>query len=263
MANNASPRGATAERMQTRSSGFDTAIGLSLAGLIIAVWLAIHIYFVFVFEWSIALLPVIAIVIAVQCWLCVGLFIVAHDAMHGSLAPSRPRLNDVMGQVCLLVYAGFSFRRLSPKHHAHHKAPGSLHDPDFDAEHPAQFGPWYIKFFATYFHAREFAVISLAVAAQVFVGGARLSNLLLFWALPAVASSVQLFYFGTYLPHRWPNSDFSDHHRARTIPMSWLMSLLTCFHFGYHHEHHQMPEVPWWRLPNAHAELERFARTRP
>jgi beta-carotene ketolase (CrtW type) len=27
------------------------------------------------------------------------------------------------------------------------------------------------------------------------------------------------------------------------------VSLLTCFHFGYHHEHHDTPWVPWWKLP--------------
>ncbi|HYD98464.1 MAG TPA: fatty acid desaturase, partial [Alphaproteobacteria bacterium] len=29
-----------------------------------------------------------------------------------------------------------------------------------------------------------------------------------------------------------------------------LVSLLTCYHFGHHHEHHLRPDVPWWRLPS-------------
>ena len=28
-----------------------------------------------------------------------------------------------------------------------------------------------------------------------------------------------------------------------------LISLLTCYHYGYHREHHAMPHVPWWQLP--------------
>jgi beta-carotene ketolase (CrtW type) len=31
--------------------------------------------------------------------------------------------------------------------------------------------------------------------------------------------------------------------------MSRLMSLVTCFHFGLHEEHHERPNVPWWKLP--------------
>ncbi|MFA9473554.1 MAG: fatty acid desaturase [Filomicrobium sp.] len=40
------------------------------------------------------------------------------------------------------------------------------------------------------------------------------------------------------------------------------MSLLTCFHFGYHHEHHLQPDVPWWRLPDAHADYLASAAAR-
>ncbi|MDT8325299.1 MAG: fatty acid desaturase, partial [Bacteroidota bacterium] len=33
-----------------------------------------------------------------------------------------------------------------------------------------------------------------------------------------------------------------------------LFSFLTCYHFGYHEEHHTRPGVPWWRLPAARRE---------
>ena len=78
----------------------------------------------------------------------------------------------------------------------------------------------------------------------------RFPLVLLFWALPAIASSVQLFYFGTYLPHRVEEQPFTDRHNARSLDFNWLVSLLTCFHFGYHHEHHDKPWVPWWKLPD-------------
>ncbi|WP_208766779.1 fatty acid desaturase [Nostoc flagelliforme] len=24
---------------------------------------------------------------------------------------------------------------------------------------------------------------------------------------------------------------------------------MSCYHFGYHQEHHEYPDVPWWKLP--------------
>jgi beta-carotene/zeaxanthin 4-ketolase len=81
--------------------------------------------------------------------------------------------------------------------------------------------------------------------------GAPAVNVFVFWAFPALLSSAQLFYFGTYLPHRHDDDGFVDRHRARSSDYGWLTSLLTCFHFGYHHEHHLHPHLPWWALPAA------------
>ncbi len=85
----------------------------------------------------------------------------------------------------------------------------------------------------------------------ILVLGAPVQNVLLFWALPAVLSSLQLFIFGTYLPHVPDDPAFNDRHNARSNDYPAWLSLLTCFHFGYHHEHHLYPGVPWWRLPKA------------
>jgi beta-carotene/zeaxanthin 4-ketolase len=87
----------------------------------------------------------------------------------------------------------------------------------------------------------------------LLVLGAQLANVLLFWALPALLSALQLFTFGTYLPHRPAPPGFADRHNARSNDYPWLVSLLTCFHFGYHHEHHLSPGTPWWRLPTLRA----------
>ena len=62
-------------------------IGLTLAGLITAAWLILHIYGVYFHRWTIWSVLTVPLIVAVQTWLSVGLFIVAHDAMHGSLAP--------------------------------------------------------------------------------------------------------------------------------------------------------------------------------
>lgn len=223
-------------------------IGLTLAGLIAAVWLTLHIYGVYFHRWTIWSILTVPLIVAVQTWLSVGLFIVAHDAMHGSLAPGRPRLNTAIGSLALALYAGFRFAPLKIAHHAHHAAPGTADDPDFHADAPRAFLPWFYGFFRTYFGWRELAVLTVLVAVAVLILGARMPNLLAFWAAPALLSALQLFTFGTWLPHRHTDDAFPDHHNARTSPFGPVLSLLTCFHFGRHHEHHLTPWKPWWSL---------------
>jgi beta-carotene/zeaxanthin 4-ketolase len=110
-------------------------------------------------------------------------------------------------------------------------------------------GFWYADFVRTYFGWREFFVLGSATVFYAIVLGPRWPYVA-FWALPSLLASVQLFVFGTYLPHREDHECFPDRHNARSTPMGVPASLLTCFHFGgYHHEHHLDPSVPWWRLP--------------
>jgi beta-carotene ketolase (CrtW type) len=78
-----------------------------------------------------------------------------------------------------------------------------------------------------------------------------LPRLLLFWTLPLLLSSLQLFLFGTYLPHRRAPGRSSDRHRAVSLVWPELLSFLACYHFGYHWEHHCHPHLPWFRLPAA------------
>lgn len=183
-----------------------------------------------------------------QCWLDVGLFIVAHDAMHGTLLPGHAAVNDRVGRLCLLLYAGFPYGRFRAAHFRHHLYAGTDSDPDFHAPAPTRFLPWLGAFFGHYFGFREFAGL-LVVSLILMRLGVVMPRLLIFWALPAVLSAVQLFTFGTFLPHRHDGSEFPDPHRARSQNFPPWLSLITCFHFGYHHEHHRRPDVPWWGLP--------------
>ncbi len=233
------------------SSGRQTFVGLGLAGLILAGWLALHVWGVFFHAFTplgIALAPVI---VAAQSWLGAGLFIVAHDAMHGSLAPRWPRLNATVGQLCLGLYAGFRYAPLNHAHHEHHRAPGSADDPDFHVEQPRAFWPWFIAFFRRYFGRREFATLSVALGVYLLALRVSPLNAAVFWGLPAILSALQLFVFGTWLPHRHAASPFADRHNARSLGYPWWASLLSCFHFGgFHREHHLSPTTPWWRLPS-------------
>lgn len=227
-----------------------TAVGLGLAALILGGWLTLHIWGVFYHRFTplgIALTPLI---VAAQSWLGAGLFIVAHDAMHGSLAPGRPRVNATAGQLCLGLYAGFRYAPLHRAHHEHHRAPGSADDPDFHAEQPRAFWPWFVAFFRRYFGWREFAALSVALGVYLLALRVSPLNAAFFWGLPAILSALQLFVFGTWLPHRHDETPFVDRHNARSLSYPWWASLLSCFHFGgFHREHHLSPTTPWWRLP--------------
>ncbi|RAK52501.1 fatty acid desaturase [Phenylobacterium deserti] len=224
-------------------------IGLSLAALIVGGWLALHIWGVFFHSWSVVDWVRAPLIVLLQGWLGAGMFIVAHDAIHGSLAPGRRRLNALVGQICVGLYAGFSFRKLAGAHQKHHDAPGTAADPDFHPERPADFAPWLYRFFLTHFGWIEFARVTAVLVVYLLLG-AQVANLIVFWGLPAILSALQLFTFGTYLPHRHEEATFADAHHARSLNYPWLLSLLTCFHFGRHHEHHLHPEAPWWRLPS-------------
>jgi beta-carotene ketolase (CrtW type) len=222
-------------------------IGLGLAAAITCAWATLHIYSVFFHEFDGVGLLLAPVLVAALTWLNVGLFIVAHDCMHGSLAPGRPALNRNVGRVMLALYAGFSYDKLLPKHHDHHKHAGTQGDPDFD--HSNRFWAWYTAFFREYFGWREFGVLAVLLWSYILLLGASPINALLFWGVPAILSSFQLFYFGTYLPHRQDELAFTDRHRTRSNEFGYLASLLSCYHFGYHHEHHRSPGTPWWKLP--------------
>ncbi len=226
-----------------------TWVGVALAVAIMSAWLAIHITAIFLWHWSLAALPLAAVVVLVQTWLSTGLFIVAHDSMHGALAPGHPRLNRLIGATCLSLYACLSYAALLPRHHLHHEQTGRDGDPDFHGGDPSLVG-WFGQFFRTYYSHGQIVRITLVALVYTLLLGAPLGNIVLFWAVPALGAVAQLFVFGTWLPHRERDEPFADDHRAHSLTVGKTVSLLTCFHFGgYHHEHHLSPGTPWWGLP--------------
>ena len=216
------------------------------AGLLGLVWVIAHFYGLFFHQIGSPLWLTIGLIL-LQIWLYTGLFVVAHDTMHGSFAPGRPRVNAWVGRIILFWYAGFNWDHMRAAHHQHHATPGTAEDPDFNADNPRDFWPWYVTFFLRYFSWTQIIILG-GIGAIYMLLGAPYPNLVVMWAVPAILSSVQLFYFGTYLTHRH-DDPFVDEHLARTNDYPTWLSLLTCFHFGYHHEHHLYPHEPWWRLP--------------
>lgn len=230
----------------SRSDGF---VSQALALAIAAAWLVVHFATIFgrpVESWS---APALVVVLLLQTWLSTGLFIIAHDCMHGALAPGRPERNRAVGRAALMIYAGLDYDRFMPAHFAHHKHVGTAEDPDFHAAAPRAAGRWFLRFFGNYYTHMQLVRITIVACIYVLLG-ASLINIAMFWAVPALLAVVQLFVFGTYLPHRHTGEAFADRHRARSFGPGGLVSLLSCFHFGgYHHEHHLAPQTPWWRLP--------------
>jgi len=188
--------------------------------------------------------------ILVQTNLFCGIFITAHDAMHGVVCPSNRKLNNFIGSLCVTVYAMFDYKLLLESHWKHHLKPASLKDPDYHDGENDSFWSWFFKFFYSYSTFSQFSRITAGIFFFAFVVGVPFENLILFWAVPAVASAIQLFYFGTYLPHKEPEGGHVDANRSVSNNLPTLLSFLTCYHFGYHWEHHQYPYVPWWKLPS-------------
>ncbi|KAM3092549.1 beta-carotene ketolase CrtW [Phormidesmis sp. 146-35] len=218
--------------------------------------------------WAISLLTLLAIDldgvplwgrIALAVWqtfLYTGLFITAHDAMHGAVAPHNPKLNNLMGSIALICYALFSYKKMIRTHWLHHQSPASETDPDFHNGKHKNFFAWYLYFMFRYWSWTRLLGLMVIYNIMSFLLHIPEANLNWFWVAPAIASSLQLFFFGTYLPHREPESGYQTETRAQSTNWNSFVSFITCYHFGYHEEHHENPNVPWWRLPELHRDRQ-------
>lgn len=193
----------------------------------------------------------IALAFVWMTWLSTGLFITAHDAIHGSVFPRSRRINDVVGRTALLLYAGFPWRKMVTEHRRHHARPGSEHDPDYHDGRNDNPLRWYVRFVRQYVQVWQIVWMAALYNAGVHLLGIHEASLWLFWAGPVLASTVQLFVFGTWLPHRDSEAASENRHHAVSGSLPRPLSLLACFHFDYHWEHHEWPHLPWWKLPEA------------
>ena len=232
----------------------ESIVSVAFALVIIALWMltAYASLFVLPDAKTMSLAAVGALSVGRSC-LHSGLFILSHDAMHGSLIPAAPKLNNWAGQVILAIYSFLSFGRMQACHHQHHRTPAQTADPDFYA---GGFWVWYFKFMRTYIEGGQGWIIFWGMSAFFYplqvVFHVPMLNVVLFWLLPQAVSSWQLFYFGTYRPHKRPPGGHTNAHRAVSSEASILMSFFSCYHFDYHWEHHQYPHLPWYKLPVAH-----------
>jgi beta-carotene ketolase (CrtW type) len=211
--------------------------GLVIALLVIGSWALL---ITLLMQWTINFSnPLLYLFILLQMHLYTGLFITAHDAMHGTVSANRI-VNNFIGQACTFLYALFWYPKLYTKHHQHHGYVHSENDPDY---HEGNFLTWYFNFIRTYLSVWQ--VIVMAILFNILKLWISQANLLLFWVLPSLLSTLQLFYFGTYKPHKGAHN---NRHHARSQSKNHLMAFFSCYFFGYHYEHHDSPGIPWWRL---------------
>lgn len=197
----------------------------------------------------------VVLLVVLRTFLQTGLFIVAHDAMHGSLCRASSALNHGIGRLALFLYACLPYGSSRRQHLRHHRQPGRSGDPDFHHGMGRHALGWYAGFMGRYLSLPQLAtLLGLWVGAAVLLGWADATTwwrIAAYWMLPLVLSSLQLFLFGTYLPHRQPEGVDStkQRHVVTSSELPPLLSLLTCYYFGYHREHHDHPHVPWYQLP--------------
>tara|TARA_R110002072_G_scaffold216077_1_gene373098 strand:+ start:7850 stop:8578 length:729 start_codon:yes stop_codon:yes gene_type:complete len=212
--------------------------GLVIAITIVGLWfVSLVLLLNYQISWS---NPLVYLGILIQMHLYTGLFITAHDAMHG-LVSSNKKLNNIIGWMTALLFSYNFYNRLFPKHHEHHRFVATSQDPDYhDSDN---FFVWYFSFIKQY--VTIWQIILMAVTFNILKLFLPVDNLILFWMLPAVLSTFQLFFFGTYLPHKGEND---NKHHSTTQARNHFWAFITCYFFGYHYEHHDSPGTPWWRL---------------
>jgi beta-carotene ketolase (CrtW type) len=215
-------------------------MGIVIALSIILLWF-VSLYFLLNWELDYAN-PFTYLAIFLQTYLYTGLFITSHDAMHGTVSRNK-KVNHFLGHVTSFLFAFNFYYKLIGKHHEHHKYVATSQDPDYHAS--GKFWTWYWGFIKQYLTIMQLVLITVGL--QVLNLFFPLENLLLYWILPSILSTFQLFYFGTYLPHRGIHSN-DNKHRSRSLRKNHLWAFLSCYFFGYHYEHHDAPGVPWWRL---------------
>jgi beta-carotene/zeaxanthin 4-ketolase len=184
--------------------------------------------------------PFTYLFLLLQTHLYTGLFITAHDAMHGVVAPQNRKLNTFIGHLCATLFMFNAYSKLFPKHHEHHKFVATEQDPDY---HTGGFWKWYFHFVKQYLTVWQF--FGAALVFNIMKIWLPQTNLIFYWIVPSVLSTLQLFYFGTYLPHQ---GEHDNKHFSKSQSQNHFWAFASCYFFGYHYEHHDSPGTPWWLL---------------
>jgi beta-carotene ketolase (CrtW type) len=250
---------------------------------------------------------VVALTFAALTHLYAGLFVTAHDAIHGAVCRRHRWLNDLLGTACITCYAFFSFRALHNEHWRHHHWTGrsreraalagaaaaanggaekyeeenEQYDPDYPPNDDARLLPWFAAFMRHYSTPGQYLRTGGAVALLMLLG-APYSNLCLYMCASAVLAAFQLFYWGTYRPHRPDAAALKAHAkqvrkeggagaaaksaavmpwpRARSAPYPLPLLFAQAYFFNLHYEHHRWPSCPWWDLPRVRREAREVVR---
>ncbi|MFO7998376.1 MAG: fatty acid desaturase [Bacteroidales bacterium] len=218
-------------------------MGILIASIVIIVWAAHLAWMLFFLPFSPAN-PWMYFHIILQAYLYTGLFITGHDAMHGNISRSKA-VNTFFGNLSTYLFAGLSYKRLRKNHGLHHKDPATGNDPDFFLG-SQNFWKWWAVFMWRYLSIIQLLIMALVY--NLLILRFEEIKVLIYWALPALLGTLQLFYVGVYWPHRKPHLPDMEPHKARTQKKNHLWAMISCYFFGYHSEHHHNPRIPWWQL---------------
>ncbi|MGB0521767.1 MAG: fatty acid desaturase [Flammeovirgaceae bacterium] len=216
--------------------------GVIIAAIIIVCWLSTTLtFFHLTLNWF---SPFTYLFFLIQTHLYTGLFITAHDAMHGVVSANKV-VNKTIGRLCAGLFAFNHYDKLLVKHHEHHRFVATDQDPDY---YEGSFWPWYFSFAKQY--VTIWQIVLIAITFNILIQFFPEPNVLVYWALPSIAATFQLFYFGTYLPHRGEH-EVGNVHKSSSQKRNHLWAFISCYFFGYHYEHHAYPYLPWWKLYQA------------
>ena len=188
--------------------------------------------------------------LAVSPWLVccfTGLFILAHEAIHGTLWPGWPRLGHACGRLFAFAYASMDYGTLRANHWEHHRAPGRDGDPD---AHPGgRFLPHLAAFALRYL--RWWQVLILVAAGNRLGEAGHTRAMLCAYVGPVVASTLVVFTVGIFLVHHpalLALGEADPRHRAVGVDLGPLGSLFAILFFNTHWLHHEHPQLTWVQL---------------
>jgi beta-carotene ketolase (CrtW type) len=131
--------------------------------------------------------------------------------------------------------------------------PESEADPDFCPTHNRSVLAWLVRFLRNYLNPAQLSrlifVLTLLLLAAQLHQSQPLVTVSVTFLLPLLISTAQLFFVGTYLPHRKEHKQTGHEVSIKSLNLHPFVSLLACYHFGYHREHHNHPQAPWFLLP--------------
>ena len=255
----------------------------------------VHAWVVIALTISLAIWQPVLIIIAIPIIGArqLGLAILMHEAAHGGLH-SNPRVNHFLGQWICAAPVGAHLRNYRDYHLTHHKYAQQDEDPDLILSKPFPVtrlslrrkiirdltGQTFFKQRLNQFSnalglgirnkkgaenrsqsAREavvpFVLINLAMLVVLTLAGHWWAYFVL-WLLP-LATWNQLV---TRLRNIAEHAVVPDHadpmrHARTTVASWWERALIAPYWVNYHCEHHMFMHLPCYRLPEAHALLEK------
>ena len=156
---------------------FKDQFGLLIAVCVIVAW-SVCLYFGLTMEVDYSS-PGLYLMMLLQGHLYTGLFITAHDAMHGTVSMNK-KINTLIGHVSSALFSFNFYHRLFPKHHEHHRYVATDRDPDY---HEGGMIAWYFSFLKQYINIWQFLL--MAVTYNILKQFIPVENLILLWMAPA------------------------------------------------------------------------------